>query len=661
MWLAPLSNDSGVRLTTDTIALASNDSIPELISQPPPKYKTNKTILNRNVRDLLSVPTDIKVVSWRVNPAFYSLESIPVDSSLWMNHLFYPEQSMLETYTFLGNLGSPSQYDHFFSRNNNSPFLFARHHYKFGEGSLSKLQYNVRRPFTILTYSTAGNRRETEELFSVFHTQNINPNFNLGINYSFWGTKGVYKNQETRINSLDLFSSYSKGNIMLQTTFVNNVFKNQENGGVVNDYYIQDTIVETQLVPFVLQSANSIARERSFSTIAGYTFLNIKQHTKVDGEKTSEHYTPLISSKLILKYDRYSRTYKDKPLNKAYYSNFYISPIITSDSAYMSSWEAIALIEIAQFAKIPGMPGIRGWVGHQELNYYYFKPLDFIFIHNNDRINASHLGVVAYSQSPYFSYQGAMQIFFNGYRAGDKQLQGEVKISFWKDSSMPQLKGKILLEEREPDIFLNSYFSNHHMWENDFMKEKRFLIGSSLIAERWAAEIGYNLTHISDYIYFDQFVRPVQTANLTVTSAYIQKNLRLGGLNFFNRIVWQANTNTEVLSIPNLILFSSLFYQHELVKNALTMQLGLSVFFRSSFYADAYNPELGQFYIQRTKLIGNYPWADLFANFKWKRAIIYLKYEHLNQGIPNNQYFAAYHYPMNPQIFKFGLSWMFYD
>jgi outer membrane receptor protein involved in Fe transport len=97
------------------------------------------------------------------------------------------------------------------------------------------------------------------------------------------------------------------------------------------------------------------------------------------------------------------------------------------------------------------------------------------------------------------------------------------------------------------------------------------------------------------------------------------------------------------------------------VQNALTAQFGVSAFYRTKFYADAYNPAIGQFYLQRDKLIGNYPLVDVFVNLKWKKAIIFLKYEHVNQGVPNNEYFATYRYPMNPRVFKFGISWMFYD
>jgi hypothetical protein len=39
-----------------------------------------------------------------------------------------------------------------------------------------------------------------------------------------------------------------------------------------------------------------------------------------------------------------------------------------------------------------------------------------------------------------------------------------------------------------------------------------------------------------------------------------------------------------------------------------------------------------------------------------------LKYQHWNNNLfGNNEYFAVARYPLNPGMFKFGISWTFYD
>jgi hypothetical protein len=41
---------------------------------------------------------------------------------------------------------------------------------------------------------------------------------------------------------------------------------------------------------------------------------------------------------------------------------------------------------------------------------------------------------------------------------------------------------------------------------------------------------------------------------------------------------------------------------------------------------------------------------------------IFLKYQHLNYGLfGNGEYFTVAGYPLNPGMFKMGISWGFYD
>lgn len=632
------------------------------IETEPTDLKTDE-ILSRFSRDMLSLPREPKYVSWRFNKKYIGNDEVEIDTSLWMNHLFYPQHNNYETFVFLGNLGSPSLQDHFFSRDKDDGFLFTRYLQSYSERGIEQPHYNVRTPLTKLSYSSGGSRSEAEQVFSVLHTQNASKHINIGVTYDFYGTKGVYRNQEIRDNFISLFGSYYKGNFSAQANYSLKSYRHEENGGITDHFFIQDTLMESpQVVPVSLLEANSKSREQSISAVLDYTFLNIKSFYKDSIGEEKQGYIPLLSTKLIVNYNNSSRKYSDGPLNEEFYPNFFLNANFTQDSVSFNEFSSMGVLEIAQFAKIPGMPGLRGWIGFNQQNYFFVEPEDFLYRDDGNRLMTSHVGVAAFSESPYLSYRGALRVFFTGYRADDKIIEGEVKLSPWRDSEMPELKGEVELSEATPNILLNHYFSNHFKWDLSLKKETRFRIGGVLDAKLWEAKVGYNLIHIKDYVYFGQNATPEQSSDVTVTSAFAQKNFRFWkGFNSFTKVVWQANTNTDVLSIPDIIAHSSLFYERELVKNVLTGQFGFSVFYRSKFYADAYQPAIGQFYNQRDKMIGDYPTVDVFVNFKWKRALIYLKFEHANQGYPNNQYFATYLYPMNPRVFKFGISWIFYD
>lgn len=643
----------------DTTSAAPIDSIASNYNE------RNSTIYSkikdRTILDVLSIPYNQSVASWRFNEVYLDYELSDVDTALFLNHHFYPQQKNFESFTYLGNIGSPSMPDHFFSRQNNSTFLFSRYFSQFADGVTELKQYNVKSPFTSVFYTSGGKRSEMEQLFRVLHTQNATKHLNFGISYDNFGTKGVYQSQTTRSNLISIFGNYNKANLFGQFSIVNRVYHNAENGGSTFDLYVPlDSLQDTRILPIRLSNAKSVTSERSVSVMAGYTLLNIKKVSKDSLKK--ETYFPLINTKMLITREQHSRTFADGISGDSYFEDFFISAKKTFDTVSVVSWDAKAILEIAQFAKIPAMPGVRGWIGYNHSNFFLFKPHDYLFTSQATPFYSAHFGVGAFSESPFLSYRGAAKVYFSGDRANDKELKGDIRLSLWKERDMPQLKGNIEISDCSADPLYRTFFSNNFKWSNNFKTEKRFLLGFAFEIPRWFSEVGYNIAHIRDYLYFNTKSLPQQANDITVTSAYGQVRLKFGnGFNLFSKLVWQVNSQNEVLSFPKLQAFGTLFYQRELVKNALVGQFGVSASYRSNFYASAFNPVIGQFYNQNIVEYPGYPLVDVFANFKWKRAIVFVKYSHLNQGYPHNKYFSAYSYPLNPQVLKFGVSWIFYD
>lgn len=631
--------------------------------------KSNKKSEDINILDLLNgIDKKRRITSWRLNPKTFTLElDEGVDSSLVNPQLIIPSQKRLETITWLGNMGSPLQSDHFFNRNNNYSFLFSRFYIDYTSGVAEHRQYHLRKPLTLISYSMGGKTSEGEQTLRVLHSQNVNKYLNVGLTYDYFGTKGMYKNQLTKDNLFSLFASYYKNKFSAQGTFAYNRIRNQENGGLTSDYFIQDTTLEPSLVPFKLSGASSEVKQRSFSGIIGYNLINRWVRSVDSLGNISQVKKPIFTLKAMFDANRGSRVYIDTASSysskehPAFYKNFYINNGATHDSVMLSTYETTLIGEIDQLAKLPGLPGLKFWISNIRGKYYYFNPGDFIYDRLDDRIESNHIGIGTFSYSPYLSYNGSLRMYVSGYRAEDKELIGQLVISPWKSLDLPYIKAKIEITDKEPDIFIKDYFSNHFKWNNSFSKEKRFMLGGSIGADKWRFEAGYNLVQIENFLYFDTTGVPNQAASVTVTSAFVQKEFKLGGLHFANRLVWQANTNKDILSLPTFSVFSSLFFECELVKKVLVGQFGANVFYRSKFYANAYSPATGQFYNQHEKQIGEYPVVDAFINFKWKRAVLFFKLDHVNKGVPNNEYFSTIHYPLNQMIFKMGVSWIFYD
>ena len=104
------------------------------------------------------------------------------------------------------------------------------------------------------------------------------------------------------------------------------------------------------------------------------------------------------------------------------------------------------------------------------------------------------------------------------------------------------------------------------------------------------------------------------------------------------------------------------YFQFDVVKKVMQMQLGTDARYNTRWYAPGYNPAVGVFHNQNEELYGNCPIFDVFVNIQWKRACIFIKVLNLGLGKPsqNADYFSAHHY-INPQrVIKVGIFWPFY-
>lgn len=155
---------------------------------------------------------------------------------------------------------------------------------------------------------------------------------------------------------------------------------------------------------------------------------------------------------------------------------------------------------------------------------------------------------------------------------------------------------------------------------------------------------------------------PQHGGNVSVSGLYARKDFRIGGLHLNHRVLLQFSTVQEVVPVPLASAYLSYFYEFNVVKNVLRLQIGLDGRYNTEYYAFGYNPATAQFYNQREKKLGNYPMIDVFVAAKWKRMRILAKMQHLNDNLfGDRNYFTVLHYPQNKRVFKMGFSWSFYD
>lgn len=180
------------------------------------------------------------------------------------------------------------------------------------------------------------------------------------------------------------------------------------------------------------------------------------------------------------------------------------------------------------------------------------------------------------------------------------------------------------------------------------------------------AYLGLSNTRTADgdnYVIKDLSVNVRQESGaLSLFTAQLQQDFQWGVLHWNNIFTYQKSSNTDVLPLPDFNVYSNLFLRFKIAK-VLDCDLGADVRYFTKYYAPEYIPGMGMFGIQenqdsRTK-IGNCPIVNAYANFLLKHTRFFVMLSHINSGA--SEYFFTPHYPLNSRVFRFGVSWNFFN
>lgn len=249
---------------------------------------------------------------------------------------------------------------------------------------------------------------------------------------------------------------------------------------------------------------------------------------------------------------------------------------------------------------------------------------------------------------------------------GQFRVNANLDLNFrlWKDTVNFYARGYV--SNTLPSFYMRHYHSNHYNWDNDNMdKEFRTRVEGELNISHWGTNLRAGVENIKNYTYFNQSALPEQNGgNIQVLSATLKQDLRLGVFHLDNEVTWQKTSNETVLPLPQLSLYHNFYILAKLAKKVLTVQLGADVRYFTKYNAPAYAPGVQQFHLQPTDdlvEIGGYPIVNVYANLHLKRTRIFAMMYHVNAGMGSANSFLVPHYPINPRLFKIGVSWNFYD
>jgi hypothetical protein len=362
-----------------------------------------------------------------------------------------------------------------------------------------------------------------------------------------------------------------------------------------------------------------------------------------------------------LKIQSDTKRYRESPVDTVYYPITNLKKTAHSDTiAYLSVRNTFAVQMEEKFNRLLQF-GLTAFI-ENEINRY-------MCLNKNDELNYKWEqntrvgGVLSKNEGQVFRYNLQGNIVIVGPKIGDFELSGRVGgyFTLWKDSVA--LKAMVRIRNTSASYFWEHYYSNHFNWENDFDKEFQTYLGGSIELPTRHLKLGLQIANNTNYLYFNSKAMPTQAVS-SVQVVALDASLDIHFNRHFaleNKGVYQVSSNQAVIPLPALSLYNNLYYQTRLF-HVLQVQLGLSSHFHTAYYAPAYMPATGQFYIQRATKIGNYPLASAYANFHLKQARFFVEYYHINQNwMSKPDYFSMPNYPLNPTTMKIGLSVNFYN
>ena len=666
-----------------------------------------------------------RIVTWKHDRYFHDLENLrdqSVDSSFNYNFHDYPFYREDVNASWLGVAGSPVQLYDWFKRHETDNAVFYSPYQIYSYTPENLPQFNTKTPYTELAYygTLFANKEKEESNIRIRTTQNITPELNILLEYHRYGSNGMLKREDTDTRTVVMAANYTGKKYLMHTGYIYDRIERSENGGLVDSKWIRDTVVDSREIDIYLRDAgNKLKRNTLFldqTYRIPFTFLDkevraqrktekrerfvrdsimasgdsvaIKAYMAAAEAKTAMELAKadslaadtLAMSKDITtafighssEYSVFRKTYTDNitdDLGKQFYNDrFYINPTTSMDSLRVMRLENRFFIRLQPWKDDGIVSKLDVGLGDKLANYYTFKPSDYIQGSSNVIQNSVYFYAGARGQyRKYLEWNAFGKYNFLGYEINDFMVNADMTFKaypFRKDRQSPlELNARFETSLKEPDYYQQHLYTNHFKWDNDFSKISTTKVEASISVPRWKLAASFNYALLSNNIYYDTLgIVRQNTKPMSVMTASVRKDFQLWKFHFDHNALLQLSSNSEVMPLPLLALNLRYYFEMDVVKDAMKMQIGANGTFTTNWYAPAYNPVLGVFHNQNKEKYGNCPYIDMFVNVQWKNVSVFLKIVNMNMGWPNESadYFTAAGYIAPQRAFKLGITWPFH-
>ncbi len=633
----------------------------------------------REEAEKVNILPDVR--TWKMRDDYTFADTIPNDTALLNHqipHLLWRENFANVT---LGNDGSPAQSLFFPTIKRVEGFTFFNTIAPYLEADDELLYFNTKTPYCNLAYQMAYPSRRSDEYVHVLFTQNVNRRLNFGFKFALSSSIGRYEAQRTDHVNFRFFGSFDGDYYRNNFGLVYHKAQIDENGGISDDDDIihpsEDSSDKAEDVQVNLMNASNYFGRYQF--LYNHS-LDIAHVERMDTDSVVVE-VPVVSAhhKLTLETSHHEFTmdhfgqYDDETLANVFgTADTYLHADTTNDEVKYTDIGNLFQLKMSEEFNSLLRFGLRAYIGNNIRTYHWPAPTDitidedtedtvYLLNRQGDTRVTTYVGAKIFKNTgENFQWNAGAKLYIQGYNAGDFTIDGHIQTMFnvLKRPTAVHASGYIKL--RSPEIFEETYLSNHFKWDKSFGREKTFYGEVGLKWGELTELLGYVAT-INDRIYYGEDCLPAQKDGITqLFGCYLKQHFRGAGFNSLNRMAVQYTSDNDVVPLPTFAIYSSDFYENVFF-GVLTLQVGVDFRYNTKYYSPAYQPAIMQFYVQNERKTGGHIYLDPFINFHIKRVRFYLRYDHVNKKWGSQDYFHTIHYPSNPGTMRFGLSWNFYD
>lgn len=415
------------------------------------------------------------------------------------------------------------------------------------------------------------------------------------------------------------------------------------------------------------------------------SLLSIENKKQADSMWMKKEFVPVTSFIHTIQFDNYRRIYQAYNTPSNYYAhNYNVQEYLSGDSIYdktryysLKNTFALSLLEgFNKWAKA----GLKAFIT-SDLRHFTLPNATGIDSYNEHNLSIG--AQLSKTQGKLLHYDAIAETWLTGSDAGQMKLDVNADLNFKLFGDTLTLSANGFLYRLNPTFYYRHFHSRHAWWDNNNLsKIIHSRIQGILNYQKTRTTLRVEIDEIKNYTYFASSYNTVNDNRVNhaiivkqnnglihLLTASISQDFTFGPINWENMITYQNSSNKTILPVPALNIYSNLYLRFK-IAHVLRCDFGADVRYFTKYYAPDYVPILGQYAIQTNTdtngndnriEIGNYPVANVYANFHLKHTRFFIMLSHFNAGTGRKNYFFTPHYPLNQSILRFGLSWNFFN